>query len=255
MLAIISVILPAAIIVIAGYVAGKRVLDAAGVKALSDLVYFLFLPCLLCRSMATASFGGSDAKLLATYYGASLLWFFAVALFLKLRKSAATPAAIVFALGAVFSNTVQLGIPIIKLAFGDDGLKMHLSIIAMHTLVLLTVGTIWLELSQAHAGDDAPPLSQTIGPVIKSAVLHPVILPIVAGLLWSDRGDAQARDAGYPGERLQPLARRLRIVEDECGFDAIGRDLRRQFHIAVRIAAQRRDPGEQDRDPRQRDRE
>ncbi|HOB02387.1 AEC family transporter [Casimicrobium huifangae] len=199
MLAIISVILPAAIIVIAGYVAGKRVLDAAGVKALSDLVYFLFLPCLLFRSMATASFGGSDAKLLATYYGASLLWFFAVALFLKLRKSAATPAAIVFALGAVFSNTVQLGIPIIKLAFGDDGLKMHLSIIAMHTLVLLTVGTIWLELSQAHAGDDAPPLSETIGPVIKSAVLHPVILPIVAGLLWS------AAALPLPGWIDQPL--------------------------------------------------
>ena len=152
--------------------------DAAGVKALSDLVYFLFLPCLLFRSMATASFGGSDAKLLATYYGASLLWFLPWRCFSKLRKSAATPAAIVFALGAVFSNTVQLGIPIIKLAFGDDGLKMHLSIIAMHTLVLLTVGTIWLELSQAHAGDDAPPLSQTIGPVIKSAVLHPVILPL-----------------------------------------------------------------------------
>lgn len=185
MLAIISVILPAAIIVVAGFIAGKRVLDAAGVKALSDLVYFLFLPCLLFRSMATASFGGSDASLMVAYYSASLLWFFAVALFLKLRKAESTPAAIVVALGSVFSNTVQLGIPIIKLAFGDDGLKMLLSIIAMHTLVLLTVATVWLELSQAHAGEDAPPLRQTIGPVIKSAVLHPVILPIVGGLLWS----------------------------------------------------------------------
>ena len=187
MLAIISVILPAAIIVVAGFIAGKRVLDAAGVKALSDLVYFLFLPCLLFRSMATASFGGSDASLMVAYYSASLLWFFAVALFLKLRKAESTPAAIVVALGSVFSNTVQLGIPIIKLAFGDDGLKMLLSIIAMHTLVLLTVATVWLELSQAHAGEDAPPLRQTIGPVIKSAVLHPVILPIVGGLRYRKR--------------------------------------------------------------------
>jgi len=185
MLTIISVILPAAIIVIAGYVAGRRVLDAAGVKALSDLVFFLFLPCLLFRSMATANFGGSDASLLLTYYGASLVWFFAVALFLKYRRKEGTAAAIVLGLGAVFSNTVQLGIPIIKLAFGDDGLKMHLSIIAMHTLVLLTVGTVWLEVSAARAVENAPPLHKTIGPVIKSAVLHPVILPIVAGLLWS----------------------------------------------------------------------
>ena len=54
------------------------------------------------------------------------------------------------------------------------------------TLVLLTMATIWLELSQAHTGENAPPrFDRTIGPVIKSAVLHPVILPIVGGLLWS----------------------------------------------------------------------
>ena len=42
MLATLQVILPAAVIVIAGFVAGKRVLDTAGIKALSDLVFFLF---------------------------------------------------------------------------------------------------------------------------------------------------------------------------------------------------------------------
>ena len=42
-------------------------------------------------------------------------------------------------------------------------------------------------------------LSQTIGPVIKSAVLHPVILPIVAGLLWS------AAALPLPGWIDQPL--------------------------------------------------
>ncbi|MFO1342853.1 MAG: CBS domain-containing protein [Burkholderiales bacterium] len=81
MLAIISVILPAAIIVIAGYVAGKRCSMRQASRHCPISSTSLFLPCLLFCSMATASFGGSDAKLLATYYGASLLWFFAVALF------------------------------------------------------------------------------------------------------------------------------------------------------------------------------
>lgn len=107
MLAIISVILPAAIIVIAGYVAGKRVLDAAGVKALSDLVYFLFLPsavplhgdCQLWRVRCKAA--GHLLRRIPS-------WFFAVALFLKLRKSAATPAAIVFALAAASPTPCSL---------------------------------------------------------------------------------------------------------------------------------------------------
>ena len=188
MLTIVTVLLPAAIIVVAGYIAGKRVLDAAGVRALSDLTFFLFLPCLLFRSMAQSTFGLADATLLGVYYGASLIWFFVVALWLMLRRREARDSAIVLALGCVFSNTVQLGIPIIKLAFGDDALRMHLSIISLHTLVLLTVATVWLELSRAREAKEknaAAGTRDTVIQVVKAAILHPVIFPIVAGLLWS----------------------------------------------------------------------
>ena len=184
MLSTVSVILPAAIIVIAGFVAGRRVLDPTAIKALSDLCFLLFLPCLLFRSMATARFEGSDLTLLAAYFGASLLWFLCVALF-SLRNSVHTTAgAIVMGLGAVFSNTVQLGIPIQKLAFGDAGLKLHLSIIALHSLVLLTVATIWLEVSHARESTNEKSLARNIFHVVKTSVLHPVILPILIGLLW-----------------------------------------------------------------------
>ncbi len=188
MLATVSVILPAAIIVIAGYVAGRRVLDASSIKALSDLVFFLFLPCLLFRSMATARFEGSDLTLLAVYFGTSLVWFLLVALFTRNHRSQTTAGAIVMGLGAVFSNTVQLGIPIQKLAFGDPGLKLHLSIIALHSLVLLTAATIWLEVSIARGTPNEKSLTRNIMHVVKTSVLHPVILPILIGLLWGFAG-------------------------------------------------------------------
>jgi malonate transporter and related proteins len=188
MLATVSVILPAAIIVIAGYVAGRRVLDASGIKALSDLVFFLFLPCLLFRSMATARFEGSDLTLLGAYFGTSLVWFFVVALFSRSYRKETTAGAIVMGLGAVFSNTVQLGIPIQKLAFGDPGLKLQLSIIALHSLVLLTTATVWLEVSKARETPNEKSLARNIAHVIKTSVLHPVILPILIGLLWGFAG-------------------------------------------------------------------
>ena len=184
MLSTVSVILPAAIIVIAGFVAGRRVLDPTGIKALSDLCFLLFLPCLLFRSMATARFEGSDLTLLAVYFGASLVWFFCVALYSRYNGAQTTAGAVVLGLGAVFSNSVQLGIPIQKLAFGDAGLKLHLSIIALHSLVLLTVATVWLEVSRARESSNDKTLSRNIFHVVKTSILHPVILPILVGLLW-----------------------------------------------------------------------
>lgn len=184
MLSTVSVILPAAIIVIAGFVAGRRVLDPTGIKALSDLCFFLFLPCLLFRSMATARFDGSDLSPLGVYFGVSLAWLFCVALFARRSGAQSTAGAIVMGLGAVFSNTVQLGIPIQKLAFGDAGLKLHLSIIAVHSLVLLTTATVWLEVSRARESSNDKSLGRNIFNVVKTSVLHPVILPILVGLLW-----------------------------------------------------------------------
>jgi malonate transporter and related proteins len=185
--ATVSVILPAAIIVGAGYVAGRRILDAAGVKALSELVFNLFLPCLLFRSMATSSFAGSDLTLLGAYFGASVGWFALVALYYRHRHGQTMDGAVVIGLGAVFSNTVQLGIPIQKLAFGDDGLKLHLSIVALHSLVLLTAATVWVEVSRARADGTAKNtgLAQSLFHVIRASIIHPVILPIIIGLAWS----------------------------------------------------------------------
>ena len=197
MFATVSVILPAAIIVAAGYYAGRRILDAAGVKALSELVFNLFLPCLLFRSMATSQFGGSDLTLLGAYFGSSLVWFAAVALYYRHRKQLAdeprpptTEGAVVLGLGAVFSNTVQLGIPIQKLAFGEVGLKLHLSIIALHSLLFLTAATIWVEVSRARStgAQQQSGLATSLLPVIRASVIHPVILPIIIGLVWSFAG-------------------------------------------------------------------
>jgi malonate transporter and related proteins len=183
-----QVILPAAIIVIAGFIAGKRVMDSAGIKALSDLVFFLFLPCLLFRAMATSKFDLSDFQLLATYFAATMLWFVAIVLFSKNVWKEALPGAVVLGVTGVFSNTVQLGVPIQKLAFGEPGLKLQLSIIAMHSLIIITTATIWIEVWRAKRAMTTESLGKTMLYVVKQSVIHPVILPILVGLTWNFAG-------------------------------------------------------------------
>ncbi|TAG68213.1 MAG: hypothetical protein EAZ24_15155, partial [Burkholderiales bacterium] len=185
MLSTLQVILPAAIIVLAGFIAGKRVLDSAGIKAVSDLVFFLFLPCLLFRSMATAKFDAGDATFLATYFGVTMVWFVAITLFSRQQWNESMTGAIVLGLTGVFSNTVQLGIPIQKLAFGEAGLKLQLSIIALHSLIIITAATVWIEVWRAKRAQTEQGLAKNILHVVKSSVIHPVILPILIGLTWS----------------------------------------------------------------------
>jgi malonate transporter and related proteins len=186
--ATLQVIMPAAIIVAAGYIVGKRVMDAAGIKALSDLVFFLFLPCLLFRAMATSTFRASDAAFIAVYFGATMLWFLCVVMFTRHQWKESMPGAVVLGITAVFSNTVQLGIPIQKLAYGEAGLKLQLSIIAVHALIIITTATIWIEVWKARqtakSGTEMS-IGRTIAHLVKSAVIHPVILPILIGLIWS----------------------------------------------------------------------
>lgn len=188
MLTTLQVILPAAIIVIAGFIAGKKVMDSAGIKALSDLVFFLFLPCLLFRAMATSQFDMADFKLLATYFSVTVVWFFAIVLFSKNVWKEAVPGAVVLGVTGVFSNTVQLGVPIQKLAFGDAGLKLQLSIIALHSLVIITTATVWIEVWRAKREVATDSIGRTILHVVKQSVIHPVILPILIGLTWNFAG-------------------------------------------------------------------
>jgi malonate transporter and related proteins len=183
-----QVILPAAIIVIAGFIAGKRVLDSAGIKALSDLVFFLFLPCLLFRAMATSTFDTADVQLIATYFSVTVVWFVAIVLFSKNVWKEAVPGAVVLGVTGVFSNTVQLGVPIQKLAFGDAGLKLQLSIIALHSLIIITMATVWIEVWRAKREMTTESLGKTILHVVKQSVIHPVILPILVGLSWNFAG-------------------------------------------------------------------
>ena len=72
------------------------------------------------------------------------------------------------------------------------GQVLLFTLISLHALVLLTLATVVLELQmareQAAATGHQGQLWRTVGQAVRSALLHPVPLPILVGLLYAQTG-------------------------------------------------------------------
>ena len=166
-------------------------------RVLGNLVFYLFVPALLFRTTARLD--------LAHMPWATLVAFFVplvgVLLFVYLsqrraaaRHGAAAPAT--RAITASFGNSLQVGVPFAAAVFGEAGLAIHIALVSLHALVLLTLLTalVELDLSRAAAaqGQAAPGglrgLARTLAQTARNTVIHPVVLPVLAGMAWNLTG-------------------------------------------------------------------
>ena len=204
-------LLPVILIIGMGFAAGRlRWVGQAAVKDLSNLVFLLFTPALLFRTMHKVHPEQLDFTPVAAYFIGVGLLFAATLLVCGFNRRAA-----VLALAGTFSNTVMIGIPVVGLAFGDPGLVVLFTLYTVHTVLLLTSATVVLELAVAHeaaADGSAPrqPMWRTVLAALRNAVLHPVPLPIVAGLLFAQTGlvlpDVIDKPLQMMGQAMGPMA-------------------------------------------------
>jgi malonate transporter and related proteins len=182
-------------IIAVGYLAGRTKLlgpEAAGV--LTTVAFSVFTPALLFRTMAGISVATLPWTTLAAYYGPTLALFFAGYLWQRLRRPSIVVAPSVRAVALTFSNAVQLGVPLMAAIFGTAGLTVHIAIVSLQALVLLTTGTVLAEIDLARAGGTGSEdgtrgsLASVIGQTARRSLIHPVVLPIVAGLVFNATG-------------------------------------------------------------------
>lgn len=125
---------------------------------------------------------------MALYFVAALLLFGAMLAWQGWSRRAA-----VLALACTFSNTVMIGIPLIGLAYGQAGLVTLFTLISVHSLVLLTLSTVVLEMvaardERASGQGGQRHMALTVLAAVKSGIIHPVPLPIIVGLLFAQTG-------------------------------------------------------------------
>lgn len=186
---VVSSLLPVVLLIVIGYLAGRvRWIRPEAGKDLSQLVFMVLTPALLFRTMSAVHVEQLDFKPIAMYFVAAALLFAVM-----LVWQGATRRAAVLALAATFSNTVMIGVPLVGLAYGQAGLVLLFTLISVHALVLLTLATVVLELAvaaevAATERADRQQLLRTVLGAIRNAIVHPVPLPILAGLLFAQTG-------------------------------------------------------------------
>jgi malonate transporter and related proteins len=173
-----QVIFPVVLLIAAGYLTARfKVVDKAAVAALSSITFILFMPALLFRAMAKTEFANLSLTPALVYFGATLPLLLLTVAYQRFRGQSSSSGATV-ALTVGFSNLVMMGIPIVRLAFGEPGLAILLTVITFHSLVLLTSMTLLAEL-------EGELTFEAFLKSIRGVFLHPVIVPILLGLLWS----------------------------------------------------------------------
>lgn len=188
---------PVFLLIGVGFMAGRAGwIRAEAVKDLSNLVFLLLIPALLFRTMSGVHIEQLDLRPIAAYFVAALGLLAALVGWLGLH-----PRGVVTALAGVFSNMVMIGITLVELAYGKQGLVTLLTLVSVHALVLLTVATVVLEVAVAK---EAAALSPAVAPVTavprwrmllvqsarvaRGALIHPIPLPILCGLLFAQTG-------------------------------------------------------------------
>ena len=201
---------PVFIIIAVGYGLGRSALiTSKGVSDLSNLVFLVLVPALLFRTMSDVDFQTLDFSPIAAYFvGVAIL--FAGSVWWR----GFTCESVVLSLAGSFSNMVMVGIALIGLAYGQQGLVTLLTLVSVHALILLTAGALVLELAAAKerriAGTESPRLLKVALRAIKASIIHPIPLPIICGLLYAQSGIAIPPMIDLPlkmlGQAFGPLA-------------------------------------------------
>lgn len=179
---------PVFLLIALGYVAGqRRWVRETAVPDLSNLVFFVLIPALLFRTMSSVRFETLDLRPVLAYFVAG-----GALLLVSIAWRGLSRESVVLALAGTFSNTVMIGITLVGLAYGQAGLVTMLTLVSVHALILLSSATLLLEWAAAReqhaAGGRTQSVARTVWSAAKSAVIHPVPLPIVCGLLFAQTG-------------------------------------------------------------------
>lgn len=231
-----NALVPVVLFIAMGFFVGRRSwIRAAAVKDLSNLVFMVLTPALLFRTMSAVHVQDLDFGPIVIYFAAAGLVYCTTLAVYGFSSLAAARA-----LAHTFSNNVMIGVPLVGLAFGEQGLVTLFTLISVHSLILLTSATVVFELAVVREHRGRPghvhlPLWRTVLQAVRNGVVHPVPLPIIVGLLFAQTGLALPLVIDKPlqllGQALGPIS--LLLVGVTLAFSPVGVHFRAALRISV----------------------
>ncbi|MEN9891272.1 MAG: hypothetical protein RLY78_1567 [Pseudomonadota bacterium] len=172
-------------------------------RILSQAAFYLFAPALLFRTTARLDPSTLPWSTLLAFFGPVLALTAGLYLWQHRRgapaqaldgtalspaQQAAWPACVAV---TVFGNSLQVGVPMAGAVFGEAGLGIHIALVSVHALVLLTTLTVMAEVDLARAQarqQGRASIWAAARTTARNAIIHPVVLPVVAGMVWQATG-------------------------------------------------------------------
>ncbi|UXH78045.1 AEC family transporter [Roseateles amylovorans] len=167
---------------------GKAGGDNDPARVLSNLAFYLFVPALMFRTTARVDFATLPWLTVAAFFVPVVLMLIGVYLWQRARHPDNPAVPAVRSITATFGNTLQVGVPLVAGVFGEDGLAVHITIVSLHALTLLTIATVLVESDLARHHRSGASLWGMVLVTVRNTVIHPVVLPVLAGFAWNLTG-------------------------------------------------------------------
>lgn len=233
---ILDIVLPVfGLIGIGAAAAQTKLLSRPSGEALSEFVFVVAIPVLVFRITATADFGGIAAwRLWAAFFIAFAISWTAGTIMTRRLFGRDARGGLVAGLAAAYGNTTLIGLPLALAAFGTDGSAVMALIIAAQLPVMMAL--IALLMVRAEVGDGVASsganASAVLGSVVRNLIANPIVIGLVAGVLWRVSGFSLQ---GLPAD----LVGRIADVAATLALFAMGMSLKAygiRGHVAAGLA-------------------
>ena len=204
-MALLDIVLPVVLVIGLGYALRRlEVVTPATNTALSRLVFYVASPCLLLRSISQTELDWAEsARMLGIVGGLTVLSAFAVYLAARWMHPSRRG---VFAQGAIRSNTVFVGLPVVLNAFGEPGVAQAGILIAFFVVMENPLSVLLLTFPHQQAERSSAAVWLQTG---RRLVTNPLVIGSGGGILLSlfsvDLPTSLSRSLGLVGQTAAPL--------------------------------------------------
>jgi malonate transporter len=184
-LAVLLVVLPVFLVIGAGYGAARTgLLSSSAVDGLMVYTQTFAVPCLLFLGIVDLDLAAVfDGGLMISFYAGALVAF-ALGVLAARRMFHRRPGeAVAVGFGALFSNSVLLGLPIIERAYGTDVLAPTFAIVSIHAPFCYLVGITAMEIARADGSSVVATARAIVRTVFRNALMIALALGFAVNLL------------------------------------------------------------------------
>lgn len=210
---ILNIVLPVFAIVAAGYACGARkLLGEESSVALNGFVYWVALPAMLFRAMATVDVGQLwQPDFLIGFIVPLLSIGFLAILTARLLFGRTLAEAAIHAMNSIYGNSGYMGIPLAVAAFGEAAAVPAVVATVINTAVVVGIAITLIEVGSKSGTNPF----RVVGGVCTSLARNPMLAAPMIGLTWAFTGF----DLPVPVEAFTGI---LGAAAGPCALFAIG---------------------------------